>query len=990
MIVDSSPESGDGVSKDLLGDFVSSLARIDAGAPDCLDSSTLARALYSSDASIYRVVPRAVARPRSVDEVAALMRAAAEVGLPVTTRGAGTSCAGNAIGEGLVIDLARHLHTIHSLDPESRTAVVDPGVIQDRLQDAGRPHGLRFGPDPSTSTRCTIGGMIGNNACGPRALGYGRTCDNVVQADLLTAAGDTLDLRAGSAEDSRLSRLKDLATANLGVIRTEFGTFSRQVSGYQLEHLTPEHGFNLPAFVCGTEGTLGVVTRATVRLVADPPHGVTVALGYPSMAEAADAVTALLPFHPVACEGMDRRIVDVVARAKGSSAVPDLPRGDGWMFLDVRGDDAAEVASRAQQMTAASGALDARVVSDPAEAAALWRIRSDGAGLAGVSLEQLAWAGWEDAAVPPADLGAYLRDFEELLESHGLHGLPYGHFGEGCVHCRIDYPLDAADGPEQYRSFVADAAALVARHGGSASGEHGDGRARSALLPAMYSPEAISLFGQVKGILDPDNLLNPGVLVDPRPVEADIRMFQARNSPLTLSHPQFAHDVHQCTGVGKCIAENSPHGGVMCPSYQASHNEKDSTRGRAKVLQEMVNGTLVHGWDSPEVAQALDLCLACKGCARDCPTGIDMASYRSRVFYEKYHHGLRPRSHYVMGWLPRWERLISAIPWMATITNAALRVPGIKHLGRWVAGVDQRRPLPTFRPGGPARKSLDSGHSTTAAEAIAAERQGEPGRLGRGASIPRELPGSADALAPAGRAPATRHGRVVIWVDSFSDMLGDCDLGAVVAVLADAGYQPEVLTDDVCCGLTWITTGQLDGAIKKLRKALDVLGPLAEAGIPIVGLEPSCTTVWRTDALELVGDDPRTETVAKNVHTMAEMLEAAGWRPPSLAGHTIVAQPHCHHASILGFGPDQRLLEASGATVKTVGGCCGYAGNFGVEIGHYETSVAVAEHDLLPAIREAGPSAIILADGFSCRRQTSDLAGRRALTLAELFASHIS
>lgn len=950
------------VGNDLLNDFRAELRRTDPAAAECLDDSTLARALYSSDASIYRVVPAAVAHPRSAEETAALVRAAGAVGLPVTGRGAGTSCAGNAVGEGLIIDLSRHLHTIHRLDPGSRTAVVDPGVVQASLQAAGRPYGLRFGPDPSTSTRCTIGGMIGNNACGPRALGYGRTCDNVVDAELLTADGSTIHLEAGSTADPRLQRLHELAMGNLATIRTEFGRFSRQVSGYQMEHLAPEHGFNLPAFICGTEGTLGIVTRATVRLVADPPHGATVALGYPTMPEAADAVTALLPFRPVACEGMDRRIVDVVARARGRSAVPDLPRGDAWMFLEVRGDDAAEVSSRAAAMAAASGCLDGRVISDPAEAAALWQIRSDGAGLAGVSLDKLAWAGWEDSAVPPSDLGGYLRDFETLLADHGLHGMPYGHFGEGCVHCRIDYPLDADDGPARYRSFVEDAAALVARHGGSASGEHGDGRARSALLPAMYSPEAISLFGQVKDIFDPAEALNPGVLVRPRPVEADIRMYAARTSPLTLSHPQFAHDVHQCTGVGKCVAENSAGGGVMCPSWQASHEEKDSTRGRSKVLQEMVNGTLVHGWNSPEVEAALDLCLACKGCARDCPTGIDMASYRSRVFYEKYRGRPRPRSHYVMGWLPRWERLIAAVPGLASLANTALRVPGIKHIGRWVAGVDQRRPLPTFRPGGAARKGLDAGHSTTSAEAAAAGRDPSP----------------------------ARHGRVVIWVDSFSDMLGDTDLGAVVAVLADAGYQPEVLTDDVCCGLTWITTGQLDGAVKKLRAALDVLGPLAEAGIPIVGLEPSCTTVWRSDALELIGDDPRTEKVAKDVHTLAEMLEAAGWTPPSLAGHTIVAQPHCHHASILGFGPDRRLLEASGADVTVVGGCCGYAGNFGVEIGHYDTSVAVAEHDLLPAIEKAGPTAVVLADGFSCRRQTSDLAGRRALTLAELFASHLS
>lgn len=942
----------------LLDDFRAQLRRLDPGALTCLDDSTLARALYSSDASIYRVVPLAVAHPRSVEELQGLVTAAGQVGLPITGRGAGTSCAGNAVGEGLVIDLARHLTGLE-VDAESGTAIVDPGVVQESLQRAARPHGLRFGPDPSTSTRCTIGGMIGNNACGPRALGYGRTGDNLVELDLLTADGSTLHLGKGvtSSADPRPERLRELVAGHLGVIRTEFGTFSRQVSGYSMEHLLPERGFDLASFIAGTEGTLGLVTRARVRLVADPPHGVTVALGYPTMAEAADAVTALLPYHPVACEGFGRRIVDVVSRA--GRPVPDLPRGEGWMFVELRGDDAAEVASRARTMVAAAGALEGRVVTDPAEAAALWRIRADGAGLAGVSLDEPAWAGWEDAAVPAAGLGAYLRDFEALLAEHDLHGLPYGHFGEGCVHCRIDYPLAAEDGPARYRAFVEDAARLVARHGGSMSGEHGDGRARSALLPAMYSPEALALLGQVKGILDPDNLLNPGVLVDPRPVEADIRVHAARHSPLTVSHPEFAAAVHQCTGVGKCVAENSSSGGVMCPSYQASHDEKDSTRGRAKVLQEMVNGTLVHGWDSPEVARALDLCMACKGCSRDCPTGIDMATYRSTVLDQRYRGRLRPRSHWTMGQLPRWERLLDAVPGLPRLANAILSVPGITHAARWVAGVDQRRGLPRFRSA--ARRSLDDAHSTTSAEAA---------RAGRGAA-------------------GARHGRVVIWVDSFSDMLEGCDLGAVVAVLADAGYRPEVLTDDACCGLTWITTGQLDGARARLRAALDVLAPLAEAGVPVVGLEPSCTTVWRSDALDLVGDDPRTALVARTVHTLAEMLEAAGWRPPSLAGHVVVAQPHCHHASVLGFGPDRRLLEASGAQVRTVGGCCGYAGNFGVEQGHYEFSVAVAEHDLLPAIEDAGPGAIVVADGFSCRRQTSELAGRRALTLAELFASHL-
>ena len=560
-----------------------------------------------------------------------------------------------------------------------------------------------------------------------------------------------------------------------------------------------------------------------------------------------------------------------------------------------------------------------------------------------------------------------------MLDDHGLHGLPYGHFGEGCLHCRIDFPLDQPDGPQRYRSFVTEAAQLVARHGGSVSGEHGDGRARSALLDSMYSPDALGLFSKVKAILDPDNLFNPGILVDTAPVEADIRTYESALSPISMSHPEFAADVHRCTGVGKCIARTAP-GGVMCPSYQASGLEVDSTRGRASVLKEMVNGTLINGWDSPEVERALDLCMACKGCARDCPTGIDMASYRSMVLDEKYRHRPRPRSHLTMGLLPRWERVLTRVPGVPSLANAVLSVPVFARLARWTAGVDQRRPLPRFQ----ASARLAS-PQVASVEEIVTDQDTSPSSATR-----------TDSASPGFRTRRNHDkGDVVIWVDSFSDMLEGSDLSAVVTVLAEAGYRPRVLADNVCCGLTWITTGQLDGARRRLRAGLDVLAPLSDASVPVVGLEPSCTTVWRDDALRLLPDDPRVHRVARNMHTVAEMLEAAQWTPPSLAGHTVVAQPHCHHASILGFSPDKRLLEAAGATVTVVSGCCGYAGNFGVEKGHYDFSVKVAQHDLLPAIEEAGSQAIILADGFSCRRQVSDLTGRRALTLSELFASRV-
>ncbi|WP_420174793.1 FAD-binding and (Fe-S)-binding domain-containing protein [Luteococcus sp. OSA5] len=934
----------------LLDDFLAQ-----PGTAACTDASTLTRALYSSDGSIYRVVPQAVARPRSVEELTTVVRAALTVGLPIVPRGAGTSCAGNAVGEGLVIDVARHLNSIGTIDPQARTAVIQPGVVQNSLQLAARPHALRFGPDPSTATRCTIGGMIGNNACGPRALGYGRSADNVVSLDVITGTGELIRLGEGGSDAAPLPALRDLVAANLGTIRTEFGHFSRQVSGYSLEHLLPEKGFDVAKFFSGTEGTLGIITGATVRLVADAPVSMMVALGYASMPEAADDMPTILEHSPVACEGMDRRIYDVVERQHGASALPDLPRGDGWVFVELVGDDETSVRERCEALARDAHALEAWVVDDRALAARLWKIRADGAGLAGVSLENPAYAGWEDAAVPPARLGDYLREFDALLTEHGLQGLPYGHFGDGCVHCRIDFPLDKTDGPRKYREFVEQAAALAARHGGSMSGEHGDGRARSALLPAMYSPEALSLFGQVKQLFDPNNLLNPGVLTDPVPVEVDIRVAATVNSPLRTEDPDFVTAVHQCTGVGKCLADSTAGGGVMCPSYQATRDEKDSTRGRARVLQEMVNGSLIsQGWRSPEVHEALDLCLSCKGCSSDCPTGIDMPSYKSRVLHESYKGRLRPMSHYALGWLPRWGRLVTRVPGVGAVANLGTQLPGLKHAVRWAAGVDQRRPMPEFRVDGSARKAGAALTSGSVAEPV----------------------------------EATSSKPVVIWVDSFTDSFVGNQLAGLVQTLVRAGFEPRVLQENACCGLTWITTGQLDGARKQLRNALDVLHPIVEAGIPIVGMEPSCLAVWRSDAKELLHDDPRVQAVADGIHTLAELLATVeDLDLPDLSGHTIIAQPHCHHSSVLGWAADAAILERTGAEVVTLGGCCGLAGNFGVEKGHYEVSVKVAEHDLLPALRNH-PKAIVLADGFSCRKQAKDLENRDAMTLGELLAAH--
>ncbi|MBI4900743.1 MAG: FAD-binding oxidoreductase, partial [Actinobacteria bacterium] len=507
----------------LAGDQLLDLRHQLGDAAACVDATSTTRALYSTDASIYRIVPLAVAKPRDTSELQAVLAAAREVGLPVTGRGAGTSCAGNALGAGLVVDMRAHLDAVLAIDPEARTAVVQPGLVQETLQRAVRPYGLRFGPDPSTATRCTIGGMVGNNACGPRALGYGTSATNLLDASVVTGDGQVLRLSTASSTATGRALL-GLAESHRELVEREFGRFGRQVSGYSLEHLLAG---DITRFFAGSEGTLGIATELTVRLVRDPAHRVTVALGYASMAEAADAMAVVLPFAPTAVEGLDRRIVDVVRRRLGDRAVPPLPRGDGWVFVEIAGDDLAEARTRAEALVTASGALEGWLPDGPA-AAALWKIRADGAGLAGVSLAKPAYAGWEDAAVPPLSLGAYLRDFDALLDAYGLHGLPYGHFGDGCVHCRIDYPLTADDGPSRYREFVMDAARLVASYGGSLSGEHGDGRARSELLSAMYSPEAIALFGEVKQLFDPANLMNPGVLVDPDRVDGRIREWERR------------------------------------------------------------------------------------------------------------------------------------------------------------------------------------------------------------------------------------------------------------------------------------------------------------------------------------------------------------------------------------------------------------------------------------------------------------------------------
>ncbi|MEU8757894.1 FAD-binding and (Fe-S)-binding domain-containing protein [Streptomyces sp. NPDC048659] len=893
-----------------------------------VDFSATARALTSMDASNYRRVPLGVVAPRDAADVAAALAVCRTFGVPVVPRGGGTSIAGQATGTGVVFDLTRYLRSLVALDPAARTAVVQPGIVLDRLREAARPHGLTFGPDPSTHGRCTLGGMIGNNACGSHSVAWGTTADNVRGLDVVTYGGERL--RAGRDGAGAPAGLRELVGRNLAALRTGYPEgLPRRISGYALDALLPERGADVARFLCGSEGTLGVVTEAELRLVPLPAEPTLVVLGYPDEGAAADAAAGLLPLGPLTVEGMAADLV----RDPGAAA--GLPRGGAWLFVETDGAGAAGALVRA------ADALDSRVVADPAGQRALWRIREDAAGTATrLPGGGEAWPGWEDCAVPPARLGAYLRSFRSLLKEFGLRGVPYGHFGDGCVHVRIDFDLYTAPGVRHFRRFSEAVADLVVAHGGSLSGEHGDGKARAELLPRMYGDELVRLFGEVKDLWDPAGGLNPGMLVRPEPLDSGLRFAE-------LPVVGLGREVARCVGVAKCRTTGPDSGpGVMCPSYRATGEERHSTRGRARLLHEMALGEIItDGARSAEVREALDLCLSCKGCHSDCPAGVDMATYKARFLDEHYagRTWARPRAHWTMGGLPR------LLDHFGPALNAAARLPFAARL----AGLSPERRLPRV-----------AGETLTA---WFAERASD-------------------------RPPA-----LTLWPDTFTDHLAPEAGRAAVRVLEDAGLGVALPPGRVCCGLTYLSTGRLDAARKVLRRTLDVLTEdpsgtgeavaLAVPG-PLVVLEPSCAAALRADLPALLPDDPRAALLAGAVRTFAEALEelAPDWSPPRV-DRPVTGQTHCHQHAVLGDAADRRLRARAGLTGEPVGGCCGLAGNFGFEPGHERVSAACAEDRLLPALRAAAPHTLILADGFSCRTQIAHTApDHPARHMAEILA----
>ncbi|MFG2756892.1 FAD-binding and (Fe-S)-binding domain-containing protein [Streptomyces wuyuanensis] len=925
-----------------------------------VDFSPGARALTTMDASNYRRVPDGVVAPYDAADVAAALAVCRNHGVPVVPRGAGTSIAGQATGTGVVLDFTRHMRSVVSVDPAARTAVVQPGAVLDRLRGEAGRHGLTFGPDPSTHSRCTLGGMIGNNSCGSHSVAWGTTADNVRELSVVTYGGAELRLgkgwgppgsrpgAAGSPEG-----LRELVADHLALLRTGFpGGLPRRISGYALDALLPENGTDLARAFCGSEGTLAVLTEATVRLVDSPPARALALLGYADESAAAEAAAGLLPHRPLTVEGMAD---DLVPDGEGRG----LPRGGAWLFVETGGATAAEARARAEEIVRGADALDGTVVTDPAGQRALWRIREDASGTAtripdgGAegSGGGEAWPGWEDCAVPPARLGAYLRDFRALLAQHGLRGTPYGHFGDGCIHVRIDFDLLGEEGVRRFRAFSQDAAGLVVAHGGSLSGEHGDGQARAELLPRMYGGELVALFGRFKDLWDPAGGLNPGMLVRPARLDENLRFAVLPREPVDVvfGYPHdggdFAAAVRRCVGVAKCRVEGPSSGPeVMCPSYRATGEERHSTRGRARLLHEMLAGEVVTGgWRSPEVHEALDLCLSCKGCRSDCPVDVDMATYKAEFLHHHYAGRRRPAAHYSMGMLPRWLR--AAAPFAGPL-NAASRVGPLASLAKRLGGIAPEREIPRL-----ATRTFTSWW----------------------------------------RRSGTAGPPLVLWPDTFTEHLSPSVGRAAVRVLEAAGLGVSLPPGRVCCGLTYVSTGQLDRARAVMRRTLDVMEPVLDRGAPVVVLEPSCAAALRTDLPELLADDPRARRLAGSVRTFAAALEehAPDWRPPRL-DRPVAGQTHCHQHAVLGDAAERRLRERAGLTGELSGGCCGLAGNFGFERGHYEVSVACAEDRLLPAVRAAAAGTVLLADGFSCRTQLEQLAGRRGRHLAEVLAEGLT
>ncbi|MGE5181551.1 MAG: FAD-binding and (Fe-S)-binding domain-containing protein [Acidobacteriota bacterium] len=928
---------------------------------------TASRAIYSHDASNYRQVPIGVVLPRHAGDVEHALRTCRAHGVPVLGRGGGTSLAGQCVNTAVVLDFSKYMQRVLGVDRARRRVRVEPGCVLDDLRGELSRHGLTYGPDPATHNHCTLGGMLGNNSCGIHSVMaefYGpgaRTADHVESLEIVTYDG--LRLRVGATSDAELAAkiagggrvgeiyraLASLRDRYADLIRRRFAPIPRRVSGYNLDELLPENGFQVARALVGTESTCVTILEATLEVYPSRPHRALVVLGYPDVYSAADHVPQIREFRPVGLEGMDDKLIDDM-RATGmhASDIKLLPRGKGWLLVELGADSRDEADDQAHRLMDAlrrePNAPAMKLYDDPDEAEQVWQVRESGLGAtAFIPGHRNFWPGWEDSAVPPDRAGEYLRELRALMHRHGLEAALYGHFGQGCIHCRIDFELSTPSGRETYRRFTDDAADLVVRFGGSLSGEHGDGQSRGELLVKQFGPELVEAFREFKHIWDPEDRMNPGKIVDGDTRTEHLELATYHPAPVeTHFHPQqdhgdFRHAAIRCVGIGKGRRSD---GGTMCPSYMVTHDEKHTTRGRAHALFEMMQGDLVtDGWASDAVKDTLDLCLACKGCKGDCPVHVDIATYKSEFLSHYYEHHARPRHAYAFGWIHRWALVASYVP---EIANLMARTPGLRTLLARLAGMAPERPFPRF-----ATHTFSRRHS--------------------------------------GR--ATGRGRpVVLWPDTFNNYFFPETLEAAWLVLIDAGFDPVVPRGHVCCGRATYDYGMLDLAKRLWQRTFRVLDEAIRERWPIVGLEPSCVSAFRDELPALFPGDERASRLTHQARTLSELLIETGYEPPRVHAHAIV-QGHCHHKSVLDFDKELQLLRAMKLDLEVPdSGCCGLAGSFGYEADHYDISMAIGERGILPAVRGAARDTIVLADGFSCREQIHQGAQRRAYHIAELIA----
>jgi FAD/FMN-containing dehydrogenase/Fe-S oxidoreductase len=924
------------------------------------------RALYATDSSNYRQVPIGVVVPRTIDDVVATMRLCREHGAPFLSRGGGTSLAGQCCNVAVVVDYSKHLNRLLALDPAARRARVQPGIILDELRNAAERHHLTFGPDPSTHDHNSLGGMIGNNSCGVHSVMAGRTADNVEALEVLTYDG--LRLEVGPTSDADLARIiagggrradiyrrLDALRQTYGdLVRARYPKIPRRVSGYNLDNLLPENGFNVARALVGSEGTCVAVLEATLRLVPSPPFRALTVIGFEDIFTAGDAVPAVLEHHPIGLEGIDQELIDFMKikhlRADDLKLMPD---GCGWLIAELGGDSEDEAAAKAdrlrQAMTGAPAVRSVKIYTDRDSQQRIWRVRQAGlGGTAFVPHHPETWEGWEDSAVAPSEVGSYLRDLKALFRRYDYDSALYGHFGDGCIHCRINFGLRSREGVRKWRRFLDEAADLVVSHGGSLSGEHGDGQSKAELLGKMFGPELLRAFEEFKRIWDPEWKMNPGKVTDPYPITSNLRLGPDYRPPHPKTHfafpddhGNFAHAAMRCVGVGECRRIHSDNG-VMCPSYMATREEMHSTRGRGHLLFEMMHGGAIRrSWRNPAVEEALSLCLACKGCKSDCPVNVDMATYKAEFRSHFYAGRLRPRAAYSMGLIQWWARLADHFPTLARLLTQS---PGPAAVAKLAGGIAQRRHMPPF-----------------AAESF------------RDWFMRREPPRIAG-----GR-------RVLLFPDTFSNYFRPATAIAATRVLEAAGWRVEIPDQPLCCGRPLYDWGMLDTAKRQLRQLLDGLRPAVEAGLPVVGLEPACVSAFRDELPNLFPEDETARKLSGGTLLFSEFLDrhCREFALPRLDRKALV-QIHCHHHAVIKDDAERRVMKRLGLDADVMpSGCCGMAGSFGFEADKVGVSLQAAERVLLPRIRQAPGDALILADGFSCREQIEQETGRRTLHLAE-------